>query len=71
MKESVQYITFQLESPKILSDFLIALINPINFDITVKPVYNDHLWDREKVVAVWRWSLFRGATSKFFINCFN
>ena len=27
---------------------------------TVKPVYNDHPWDREKVVVVQRWSLFRG-----------
>ena len=28
---------------------------------TVKPVYNDHPWDQEKVVVVQRWSLFRGS----------
>jgi hypothetical protein len=33
----------------------------IIFQITVKPVYNDHPWDREKVVVVQRWSLFRGS----------
>ena len=33
---------------------------------TVKPVYNDHPWDPEKVVVVQRWSLFRGSTSQRF-----
>jgi hypothetical protein len=31
------------------------------FVCTVKPVYNDHPWDRKKVVVVQRWSLFRGS----------
>ncbi len=26
---------------------------------TVKLVYNDQPWDRENVVVVWRWSLFK------------
>ena len=30
------------------------------FEITVKPVYNDHPWDPKIVAAVDRWSLFRG-----------
>ena len=28
---------------------------------TDKPVNSDHPWDQEKVVAVPRWSLFRGS----------
>ena len=34
------------------------------FACTVKPAYNDHPWDREKVVVVRRWSLFEGQTVK-------
>ncbi len=30
------------------------------FTNTVKPVYNDHPWNPKFVVAVNRWSLFRG-----------
>jgi hypothetical protein len=32
----------------------------VNFLTSVKPVYNDHPWDPEKVAAVDRWSLFIG-----------
>ena len=39
------------------------------FAYTVKPVYNDHLWDQEKVVVVQRWSLFRGSSGQ--INIYN
>ena len=38
-----------------------SLYSLLRFQSTVKPVYNDHPWDREKVVVVWRWSLFRGS----------
>ncbi len=34
-----------------------------------KLVYNDYPWDREKVVIVWRWPLFRGSNCQ--INSFN
>ncbi len=34
---------------------------------TVKPVYNDHPRDLEKVVVVQRWSLFRGSNTQEFI----
>ena len=27
---------------------------------TVKPVYNDHLWDQGNVVCIDRWSLYTG-----------
>ncbi len=46
---------------------LIPLVDFANIESTVKPVYNDHPWDREKVVVVQRWSLFRGSKVKFYI----
>ncbi len=38
-----------------------------DFLTTVKPVYNDHPWDRQKVVVVRRWSLLRGSVCQKYI----
>jgi hypothetical protein len=42
--------------------FRVKIGSKLSFWYTVKPVYNDHTWDQEKVVVIKRWSLFRGST---------
>jgi hypothetical protein len=37
----------------------------MKFESTVKPVYNDHSWDPQKVVVVQRWSLFGGCSENW------
>ena len=40
---------------KILKKLFTIIIYQVNS--TVKPVYNDHLWDKVSVVVIERWSL--------------
>ncbi len=42
-----------------ITEFVITEFVVTEFDCIVKPVYNDHPWDPNKVTIVERWLLFR------------
>ncbi len=58
-------IAFYNESDNVSFNFVRAKAGISSY--TVKPVYNDHPREREKVVVIQKWSLFRGSIGQYYI----